>query len=46
MTSVRSKEGVLRPMAGNGSDLVSVLTLVTHQRQARDRGWWSSLARC
>ncbi|WP_345465088.1 nuclear transport factor 2 family protein [Actinoallomurus oryzae] len=33
-------------MSENDSDLVSVLTLVTHERQARDRGWWSSLARC
>jgi SnoaL-like protein len=38
---------VLLPMSDRDvSDLVSVLTLVTHERQARDRGWWSSLARC
>lgn len=36
----------MRPMSENDSDLVSVLALVTHERQARDRGWWSSLARC
>ncbi|WP_405590269.1 nuclear transport factor 2 family protein [Streptomyces sp. NBC_01190] len=23
-----------------------MLALVTHERQARDRGWWSALARC
>jgi hypothetical protein len=44
--SVRAKEGVLLPMSDNDSDLVNVLTLVTHERQACDRGWWSSLARC
>ena len=36
----------MRPMSENDSDLVNVLTLVTHERQARDRGWWSILARC
>ncbi|MBS2548638.1 nuclear transport factor 2 family protein [Catenulispora sp. NL8] len=32
--------------SGNGSDLVALLALVTHERQARDRGWWSALERC
>ena len=41
-----SKEDVLLPMSDSDSDLVNVLTLVTDERQARDRGWWSSLARC
>src|SRR5262249_7820099 len=45
-TSARAQEGVLEPMSDDDSDLMSVLTLVTHERQARDRGWWSSLARC
>jgi hypothetical protein len=37
---------VLLSMSDNGSDLVNVLTLVTHERQARGRGWWPALARC
>lgn len=36
----------MRLMSESDSDLVSVLTLVTHERQARDRGWWSVLERC
>jgi hypothetical protein len=36
----------MRLMSENDSDLVSVLSLVTHERQARDRGWWPVLARC
>lgn len=36
----------MRPMSEDDSDLVAVLNLVTHERQARDRGWWSALARC
>jgi hypothetical protein len=36
----------MRPMSESDSDLVSVLTLVARERQARDRGWWSILARC
>jgi len=27
-------------------DLVDVLNLVTHERQARDRGWWQALEQC
>ncbi|GAB3459541.1 hypothetical protein GCM10027570_43760 [Streptomonospora sediminis] len=33
-------------MPESDSDLVNVLALVAHERRARDRGWWSSLARC
>ena len=32
-------EGVLRPMSESDSDLVSVLPLAAHERQARGRGW-------
>jgi hypothetical protein len=36
----------MRLMTESDSDLVDLLTLVTHERQARDRGWWQALARC
>ncbi|MEU7144184.1 nuclear transport factor 2 family protein [Nocardia sp. NPDC046473] len=36
----------MRSMSGSDSDPLSVLTLITHERQARDRGWWSLLERC
>ncbi|WP_405163825.1 nuclear transport factor 2 family protein [Nocardia sp. NBC_01499] len=36
----------MRPLSENDSELAKVLTLVTHERQARDRGWWSILTRC
>ncbi|WP_328617262.1 nuclear transport factor 2 family protein [Amycolatopsis sp. NBC_00355] len=33
-------------MSDNEADVMSVLDLVAHERQARDRGWWSRLERC
>lgn len=36
----------MRLMSGTDSELTKVLSLLTHERQARDRGWWSVLARC
>jgi SnoaL-like domain len=36
----------MRPLSETDSDLLGVLNLVAHERQARDRGWWSLLARC
>lgn len=34
------------PMSDNEADVMSVLDLIAHERQARDRGWWSRLERC
>lgn len=36
----------MRTMFEIESEIVSLQTLVTHERQARDRGWWSTLAEC
>lgn len=38
----------MRPISDHddGSDLMALLTLVTHERQARDLGRWSALERC
>jgi hypothetical protein len=37
----------MRPISENdATETLNVLNLVTHERQARDRGWWNLLEQC